>query len=65
MRSHLHTHDKGDNSGFGALNLLVPAEALTIILLGNDEDFDIWGLGQTLLDQALKEAWEAERKADR
>ena len=45
----------GDNSGFGALNLLVPAEALTIILLANDEDFDLWGLGQTLLDQTLGE----------
>jgi CubicO group peptidase (beta-lactamase class C family) len=45
----------GDNSGFGALNLLVPAETLMIILLANDEDFDIWSLGQTLLDQALEE----------
>ncbi len=54
----------GDNSGFGALNLLVPAESLTIILLANDEDFDLWSLGQTLLHQALGEAWEAEREAE-
>ncbi len=54
----------GDNSGFSALTLLVPAEALTITLLANNEDFDLWGLGQTLLDQALEEAWEAEREAD-
>ena len=46
----------GDNSGFGALNLLVPAEALTIILLANDEQLDLWDLGQTLFDQALQEA---------
>lgn len=55
----------GDNSGFGALNLLVPAQALTIILLTNDEDLQLWNLGQTLLEQALEEAWEAEREADR
>lgn len=54
----------GDNSGFGALNLLVPAQALTIILLTNDEDLNLWNLGQTLLEQALEEAWEAEREAD-
>ena len=53
----------GDNSGFGALNLLVPAEALTIILLANDEELDLWDLGQALLAQALEEAWEAEREA--
>lgn len=46
----------GDNSGFGALNLLVPAEALTIILLANDEDFDLWNLGLKLLEQALERA---------
>lgn len=51
---HVYFHP-GDNSGFGALNLLVPSEALTIILLANDEDFDLWSLGQTLLDQALEE----------
>lgn len=55
---HVYFHP-GDNSGFGALNLLVPAEALTIILLANDENFDIWGLAQTLLNQALEEVWEA------
>ena len=54
----------GDNSGFGALNLLVPAQALTIILLANDENFDLWSLGQTLLDQALGEVWEAEQEAE-
>lgn len=48
----------------GALNLLVPGEALTIILLANNEDFDLWGLGQTLLNQALDEPREAEREAD-
>ncbi len=46
----------GDNSGFGALNLLVPAQALTIILLVNDEDLDLWNLGQKLLEQALEGA---------
>jgi len=50
----------GDNSGFGALNLLVPAEALTIILLANDEDLDLWKLGHKLLEQAWEGAWEAE-----
>lgn len=64
IRGHHVCFQPGDNSGFGALNLLVPAEALTIILLTNDEDFDIWDLGQTLLDQALEEDWEAEREAD-
>ncbi len=51
--SHHVCFHPGDNSGFGAFNLLVPAEALTIILLANNEDFDLWGLGQTLLDQAF------------
>ena len=46
----------GDNSGFGALNLLVPTEALTIILLANDEDIDLWDLGQKLLAQTLEGA---------
>lgn len=51
----------GDNSGFSALNLLVPTEALTIILLANNEGLDLWRLlGQKLLEQALEEAWEAE-----
>jgi CubicO group peptidase (beta-lactamase class C family) len=52
---HVRFHP-GDNSGFGALNLLVPAEALTIILLANDEEFDLWNLGLTLLEQVLEEA---------
>ena len=56
---HVYFHP-GDNSGFGALNLLVPTEALTIILLANDENFDLWSLGQTLLAQALEETWEVE-----
>lgn len=46
----------GDNSGFGALNLLVPAESLTIILLANDEELDLWDLGQALLAQVLERA---------
>lgn len=46
----------GDNSGFVALNVLVPAESLTIILLANNEHLDLWKLGQVL----LKQAWEAE-----
>lgn len=46
----------GDNSGFGALNLLVPAQALTIILLANDEDLGLWKLGQKLLAQVWEEA---------
>ncbi len=54
----------GDNSGFGGLNLLVPAATLTIILLANDEDFDLWSLGQTLLGQALEETRKTEREAD-
>jgi CubicO group peptidase (beta-lactamase class C family) len=54
----------GDNSGFGALSLLVPAQALTIILLTNDEQLQLWDLGQTLLAQASEEALEAEREAD-
>lgn len=54
----------GDNSGFGVLNLLVPAEALTIILLANDEELNLWKLGQRLLQLALEETWEAEREAD-
>jgi hypothetical protein len=61
---HVYFHP-GDNSGFGALNLLVPAEDLTLILLANDEELDLWDLGQTLLAQALEEAWEAERQEDR
>lgn len=46
----------GDNSGFGALNLLVPTESLSIILLANDEDLDLWNLGLKLLEQALEGA---------
>lgn len=46
----------GDNSGFGALNMLVPAQALTIILLANDEDIDLWALGQMILELALEGA---------
>jgi hypothetical protein len=50
----------GDNWGFRAINLLVPAEALTIILLANNEDLDLGTLGQKLLEQALEGAWDAE-----
>jgi hypothetical protein len=34
---------------------VIPAESLTIILLANDEDRDLWSLGQTLLAQAIEE----------
>ena len=54
--SHHVCFHPGDNSGFGALNLLVPAQALTIILLSNNEDLNPWKLGQKLLEQALEEA---------
>jgi CubicO group peptidase (beta-lactamase class C family) len=55
IRGHRAYFHPGDNSGFGALNLLVPAEALSIILLANDEDLDLWNLGQTLLARAFDE----------
>lgn len=54
----------GDNSGFSALNLLLPAKALTITLLANEENLDLWTLGQKILEQALEGTWEAEQAID-
>lgn len=51
---HVRLHP-GDNSGFGALNLLVPEQALSIILLSNNENCDLWSLGKKLTEQALEE----------
>jgi CubicO group peptidase (beta-lactamase class C family) len=58
--SHHVCFHPGDNSGFSALNLLVLARDLTIILLANDEGLDLWSLGQKLLEQTLEGAREVE-----
>ncbi|HLJ80888.1 MAG TPA: serine hydrolase domain-containing protein, partial [Ktedonobacterales bacterium] len=43
----------GDNSGFGALNIVLPASDSLLILLANDEDADLWKIGQHVLRETL------------
>lgn len=43
----------GDNSGFGALNVLLPESDSLLILLANDEDVDIGRIGRDI----LREVW--------
>jgi CubicO group peptidase (beta-lactamase class C family) len=43
----------GDNAGFAALNIFLPASDAILILLSNDEDTDLWKLSRRMLRMAL------------
>jgi hypothetical protein len=43
----------GDNAGFAALVVMLPASDTQLILLANDEDVDVWKLSQHLLRETL------------